>query len=274
MKNILILGVEETEQLQRMIMEIEQESKIHTIQKTEKAYQIAMEENIDLFLVDVTAGQKSTIEVPGIAFVSTLRELEQYYFTPVIFFSSIDEVKMYAYTMLNCYGYVERPYDVEKLRKMIKKALTFPGTERKKEYVFFRDKGIFHFFRKTEIIYIENIQRKVLVHAVDRDVELSYLTCQKILNHLNSEQFLQCSKSTIVNLEYINNIDFTNRYLELGKRKVKIEIGSVLVKQFKKEMKERCCTMNLKCIKESRPLKKGTRMQDRVHLLEERCTER
>lgn len=241
MKNIMILGVDEieTENLRRMILEIEEESKIYLIHEKAKAYEIALERNIDLFLVDVAAGEKGTIEVPGMVFVSALRELQQYHFTPVIFLSSLEEVKMYAYSVLNCYGYVERPYNAKKLGGIVKKALTFPGKERKTEYVFFRNKGIFHYFRKKEIIYIENIQRKVCIHTTDRDVELSYITCQNILEYLNSEQFLQCSKNTIVNIEYIKNIDYTNRYLEIGDKNIKIEIGSVIIKQFRKEIKER-----------------------------------
>lgn len=263
----MVLGADETEteNLRRMIIEIEEESKIYAIHKTAKAYQIALERNIDLFLVDVTAGEKRTVEVPGMEFVSALRELPQYHFTPVIFLSSLEEVKMYAYTMLNCYGYLERPYNMKKLGSIVKKALTFPGAERKTEYVFFRNKGIFHYFRKTEIIYIENIQRRVWIHTTDRDVELSYITCQKILNHLNSEQFLQCSKNTIVNMEYIKNIDYTNRYLEIGERNIKIEIGSVIIKQFRKEMKERCCSKKVINRKESWSCETGTRMKDKLH---------
>ncbi|MBQ3512704.1 MAG: LytTR family transcriptional regulator DNA-binding domain-containing protein [Lachnospiraceae bacterium] len=242
MKNIMILGVEEaeTENLRRMIMEMEEGSKIYTVRKTDKAYQIALERNIDLFLVDVSAGEKRTVEVLGMVFIGSLRELPQYYFTPVIFLSSLEEVEMYAYTVLKCYGYVERPYSMEKLEAIIGKALMFPGVEKKTEYVFFRNKGIFHYFRKTDIVYIENIQRKVWIHTVDKDVELSYITCQKILNHLDSKRFLQCSKNTIVNMEYIENVDYTNRYLEVRGRSEKLEIGSVLIKQFRKEMKEYC----------------------------------
>lgn len=242
MKNIMILGVEatEAENLQKMIMEIEQESKIYIVNKTPKAYQIALEQNIDLFLVDVTAGEKRTMEVPGMVFVGRLRELPCYHFTPVIFISSLEDAKMYAYTTLKCYGYMERPYNMEKLKGAIKKALLFPGRKKKTEYVFFRNKGIFHYFRKKEIIYIENIQRKVCIHAIDRDIELSYITCSQILNQLNSEKFLKCSKNTIVNLEYIKNIDYTNRYLELREKNIKIEIGAVLIKQFRKEINKLC----------------------------------
>lgn len=248
MKNIMILNADETEAetLQRMITEIEKESRIYVVNEISKAYQIALERSIDLFVVDVTAGEKRTAEVPGIEFVGRLRELQCYHFTPVIFLSSLEEVKMYAYTMLRCYGYMERPYHMEKLKGIITKALTFPGYKKKKEYAVFRNKGIFYYFRKKDIVYIENMQRKVWIHAIDRDVELSYITCPQILNQLNSEQFLRCSKNTIVNLKYIKSIDYTNRYLELKEKNIKVEIGSVLIKQFKKELKELCETGKIK----------------------------
>ena len=240
---ILCGNMEEAQLLEKTVMAIDTQSHVIVLNEIPKAYQIALEQRIDLFFVDVVVEEKS-IGAPGMVFIGELRKLPCYHFTPVIFLSSLEDAKLYAYTRLNCYRYVERPYDIKKLEDTIRKALTFPGTDKKTEYVFFRNKGIFFYFKIAEIIYIENIQRRVFLHSVDQDVELSYLSCRKNLAHLNSDLFLQCSKNTIVNLEYIKNIDYTNRYLEIKGKNIKIEIGSVYIKEFRKGMKERVPVAN------------------------------
>ena len=49
---------------------------------------------------------------------------------------------------------------------------------------------------------------------------------------ITSKDFIQCNKNTVVNRQYIHNIDGTNRYITLVENRGKLEIGPRLKKEF------------------------------------------
>ena len=73
----------------------------------EEAYKLAMENTINLFLIDIILDTEVRGDVSGLRFVEAVREIPKYSFTPLIFITSLEDPKLFAYKELHCFGYIE-----------------------------------------------------------------------------------------------------------------------------------------------------------------------
>ena len=149
---------------------------------------------------------------------------------------SLEDPKLYSYSQLHCYGYIEKPFSVAQVKDIILGALEFPVKEDDDRYVYFRKDGIVYSVYIKEIIYIESSRRKITIHCVNDELEIPYRTCGEILQELDSKSFVQCSRYCIVNKKYIKQIDYTNRFIKLRNVDAPIEIGIIVKKSFKQSV--------------------------------------
>lgn len=209
---------------------------VYCAQNSAEAYKYAMEARIDLFLVDIMLDNSVANDVSGIVFVDRIREMERYQFVPVIFITALEDHKLSAFSNLHCYGYIEKPFDYVKLKELIASAMKYPvREERKKRYIYYRKDGILYSLDTEQVIYLESVRRKLVVHKSDEEVEIPYRTCSSILNELDGENFLQCNRNVIINRQYIDCVDEVNRYVRM-RNGTNLEIGRILKKRFLKEL--------------------------------------
>lgn len=239
-RNVLIIEDKKShmEALCKIVSDLNRNLKIYTAVDAEEAYQIAMEHHIHLFLVDIILHPEKPGDVMGLKFAREIRDVRKYMFTPLIFITSLEDPKLYSYSQLHCFGYIEKPFSEEQVRKLISKALEFPVEDDEERFVYFRKDGIVYSKCIKEIIYIENSRRKVVIHCEKDVLEIPYKTCDEILEELDSALFIQCSRYTILNKKYIEEIDYTNRYVRLRGIQKPVEIGIIMKKRFKDKMGE------------------------------------
>ena len=229
MKNILIL--EDYEAHRNILMKILQEIegiRIYVATNKEEAYQIAIEKNIHLFLVDIILNTEIRGDVSGLNFVEAIRKIPKYVFVPLIFITSLEDPQLYAYKNLHCFGYIEKPFEPEYVKNLIKQALKFPDL--KEEYkeektVYFRVDGVIYAVKSNDIIYMENSKRQLKIFTAKETMIIPYKTCNQIMEEVGYENFIQCSRFTIVNKRYIQRIDYVNRYIKLKGVEKQIDIG-------------------------------------------------
>lgn len=193
-----------------------------------EAYKIAMENTINLFLVDIIIDPEVRGDISGLKFVDSIRKIPHYSFVPVIFITSLEDPEMYAYRDLHCYGYIEKPFNNEEVKNLISKALKFPQKENRNKNVYFRNDGIVYALKTKDIIFIEINRRKVLIHTVKENMTMPYMTSNKILNELDSDNFVRCNRGCIVNKEFVEYIDPVNKYIKLRGVEDYVEIGRTM----------------------------------------------
>ena len=66
------------------------------------------------------------------------------------------------------------------------------------------------------------------------EIKIPYLTLRRFLLEADSGNFIRCCRSMVINLDYVDNIDFSNRIISLNKGREKADIGI----RFKKRLKE------------------------------------
>lgn len=238
MKKILILEdkKENMDALVGLIREMDLELEIYDTFETGSAYRIAMERNIDVFLLDIVLKPEELTDMSGMVFADRIRQIEKYRFTPIIFLTALGDPEMHAYKELHCYGYLTKPFRREKLLRLLEEALTFSQPKEENKNIYFKKDGLFFAKKTQEIVYIKSSAGKMLIKTVQDELEISYKSNSQVLKELDSECFLKCSRAVVVNKNYIASIDSTNRYLELKNGYGTLEIGTVMKKDFLKEI--------------------------------------
>lgn len=234
MKTILIVedNIRNMEMLVKIIENLGEDVTIKTASSQEDASILTMKYNIDLFMLDIILNASNPSDVSGMKFAEYLRSFQKYKYTPIIFITALEDPELYAYSDLHCYYYVEKPYDVAKVSRVISEALKMPRITEEAKKVFFRKDGILYKKEISDIIYIENSRAGQKVYCRNGNLKLPYKPSKVILEELGSDKFLQCSRYHIVNRDYIDRIDVVNRYIQLSGVEEQLEIGKSYKRKF------------------------------------------
>lgn len=220
----------------KIIHNLHKDIEIFCVDNASDAYKIAMERRIHLFLVDIILNVNQPGDTAGLKFVQEMRGTKKYAFTPIIFITSLEDPKLFSYSQLHCFGYIEKPFSIEQVRKCVLDALEFPVAEDKERCVFFRKEGIVYAKYLKEIILIEGGRRRIIVHCINDKLEIPYMTCEEIMKELDSQIFIRCSRYAIINRKFVEQIDYINRFVKLKGIDKLVEIGIKTKKTFKSEM--------------------------------------
>ncbi|MCM1495743.1 MAG: LytTR family DNA-binding domain-containing protein [Bacteroides sp.] len=234
-RNVLIVEDKQnhSDAIRKILSEMDADIMIFQAYNLEEAYHVVAEHHIHLFLLDIILDTGKAGDVSGLNLAKELRQHQRYEFTPIIFITTLEDPELYSYRQLHCFGYIEKPFDSKQIQQLVRTALNFPVAHPENKNMYFRRDGILYSIRAGDIIYIENSRRLLRIHSVREELEVAYKTAAEILEELDSPDFLQCSRYVIVNRNYIEKIDFTNRYLKLRGIKDNIEIGIIMKKQFR-----------------------------------------
>ena len=78
----------------------------------------------------------------------------------------------------------------------------------------------------NDIVYIERKKGTLRIHMADAAImELNYGSLSKILREAADDRLLLCSRSVIVNRDYIYAVDPTNHYVILRDKREPLELG-------------------------------------------------
>ena len=236
MRKILILedNLAAREHLLGIVGEVDGENEVHSFDNTKDAYQCAMEKTIDLFLIDIILDTSHPGDVSGLKFAENIREVASYRFTPIIFITSLEDSKLYTYEKLHCYSFIEKPFDEEKVKQAVAQCLKFPAGGKGNKTLFFRKEGIILAVEREDITYAESREHIMHIHTRREDVlKIPYLTLKKLLEEVDSVDFIQCSRNTVVNRTYIQDVDIPNRMIRLKDSYGVVEIGVMFKKSVK-----------------------------------------
>lgn len=209
---------------------------VFCVDNSADAYKYAMEEEIDLFLVDIMLDGSKVHDVSGVVFVDSLRGIERYEFTPVIFITSLVDEALNAFHNLHCFDYIEKPFDMEKVEQIISTALKAPLRDDRESAVFYyRKDGVLYALNIDRMIYLESYFRNVIIYTLDETIELPYASLKNLMADLPRKYFIQCSRNIVVNRQFIEYVDKANLLVKLRNGKV-VKIGGRMKKGFFDEL--------------------------------------
>lgn len=209
MKNILIIEDDkyQRENLKNILYETNKNLNIYEAEDTYKALDICNKVSIDLFYVDITLNESS-----GIDFCLELRKIKKYEFTWIVFVTTHVQYMIKAFKEVHCYDYLLKPYEKEDVIKLTQKLLfaklmdNLPEKER--NYIVLKISSCISVkIFIDEIIFIEVQLRTCTVHTKKRKYEIKGISLNKLLKLINCDYVVQCNKSYIVNINYIDRIE-------------------------------------------------------------------
>lgn len=228
MKKILILEDNQStlQHLAGIVQKADTRCEVIALHRMKDAYQCALEREIDLFIIDIILDTRRPGDSSGLRFVDSIRKIDKYAFTPVLFVTSLEDARFYAYEKLHCYHFVEKPFDAEKIKRMVEHCLKFPGHQESDKTLYFRKDGIVLAVDRSEIVYAECENHTMYIHTSRSDVlAIPYLTLKRLLDEADSPDMIQCSRNTMINKKFIHNVDITNRMIQLRNNYGRVEIG-------------------------------------------------
>ena len=236
MKNVLILEDDELEQgvLCTIVRSVRQECHVFACRTRERAYYLAMEHRIHLFLIDVRLEGES--DFSGFKFVQNIRQIEKYREAPVIFISSVQGYELMAFRKIHCYDFIRKPFHREEVLHIIEQALCSKLTDGTANRIDFETGGIYYPVEEGSIRYLESNRRKIYIHTINDTLELPDKSLKECYALLDKYMFCQIHKSYIISRKYIYKIDFSKRemYLKGAESKDKVMIGM----KYKEELQE------------------------------------
>lgn len=253
-KNILIL--DDMPEICEIISSIIEKNwgnfcEIHCAYDYDKAMDISQKILIDIFILDIELGNSRS----GLLFAEHIRDIVQYETTPIIF-ETADALSIQSVVnKIHCYGYITKIFELKKIIELLSPLMQVCP----KDSIYICDENIkINFDKKNfylddseyevkisndvsktiklkDIIYVESIQRSIIIHTTKEKYSTKYLTLKKFMNQNKDKYFLRCHNSYIINKNYFYTYDNALKiiFLNHSEQQFKISVGRHYVESVK-----------------------------------------
>ena len=178
-KNCLIIedNYVQREFMKRLVQELSEEVLVYDVDNLQEAYQILLENTIDLFIIDIVLDRNKKNDISGVKLANVVRDIPYYAFTPIIFVTSLIDPKLFAYSNLHCFCYLEKPFSQEEARSVIRDAMEYSTPKKELSTFCLRKGGILFPIQVDDIVYIESFNRSILIYRKDGKTDkMPYMT--------------------------------------------------------------------------------------------------
>lgn len=171
--NVLILEDKECNRnaLEKIVLSCAGVENVYSCGKREEAFLSAVDNQIDLFLVDIILEPSNANDNSGIVFAESIRKLDKYRLTPIIFITVLMGLERELLKKIHCYDYIEKPIGNGKLVKEhieeVLEALSVGKKREEREYIPLHYDGIGYLAYLDEVIFFRE-QNGNIVHSHDR----------------------------------------------------------------------------------------------------------
>lgn len=225
-----VLLVEDDLNIQKLFMSVIKKLKepmnLYTSESSTKALQIAAENEIDIFILDIQLS-----DYKGTRLAKQLREMEKYSYTPMIFATALAGEELQAYRELKSFHFLIKPFTKEEIQQVLIDVITYKKsmTESTKN-LRIEQKGFILELDLDRILYFESFGKKIEIHVITVDMKekievISGYSLKRFREMTEDDHFIQCHKSFIVNKKYIHKIDKANNMIQLNIWNREIPIG-------------------------------------------------
>lgn len=207
-----ILVVEDDVHIQELIVscihEVDETIQTFTSTSSVDALQIAKENLIDIFLLDI-----QLTDYKGTQLAKELRAMSQYQYTPMIFATALANEELNAYREIKCYSFLIKPFTKEEVKQVLSEAIQYHEQfgEPTKTIRIEQKSHIFEYDLK-DIVYIESFRKKMTLHLYTGQngitpETISGYTLKGMLELINDDGFIQAHKSYLINKQFVTQID-------------------------------------------------------------------
>lgn len=196
----------------KTINEIYPNAKSIIFESAKEALSYANTNHIDIFLLDIQLK-----DYKGTLLAKQIRSIDKYKYTPIVFITAIANEELYAYREIKSYVFLTKPFTRDELSKTITDVIEYKNhlNPEIKKLKITQKLFVFEYDLK-DIIYIESFGKKLEIHLNKGTEIISGYSLKSIFELINDSSFIQCHKSYIVNKNYIEKIDKSNKLIHLS----------------------------------------------------------
>ena len=204
--------------------------------RSSEAYDHSMSNDISAFLLDIKVEDYSGIEL-----AKQLRRIKKYQFTPIIFITAMPTREMEAFRQIHCYDYILKPYSEEDIKDVFQRILVDYISEKniveeKKLELKFSD--FTHIIDMKDIVYAEYLNRRIVIITKEETIEYIHMPMKKFKHLLDDERFLQVHQSIIINMNFVEKIEFNSKKIKLKSIKNGVPIGRSFLKEVRGKLND------------------------------------
>lgn len=179
---------------------------------------------IKVLLIDLENSEKE-----GIALAHYLRGIHRHYLTPIVFFAENDQYERQAFHEIHCHEYLYKPVQPDKIREIVNLLCEKLDPYYIPKGLVIRMRGGTYRFEISDIIYIEILNKNLVVHTLYDVWEFPYRPIRDCVVQGRGE-LVQCHRSMAVNRHFVERIDYLNRQIRLIKRPERVPLGPKYIK--------------------------------------------
>ncbi|MFD2114280.1 LytR/AlgR family response regulator transcription factor [Paenibacillus yanchengensis] len=228
MMNVLI--VEDDIAIQQLfqvaLQQLDLATTIYTSVSSAVAYQLAMENRIDIFILDIQLA-----DYKGTDLAKQLRAIEKYAYTPMIFATALAGEELLAYRELKCYYYLIKPFTKQEVVDVLQDVIAYRRhLSTPSKQIRLEQKGFIVELNVDQILYMESFGKKVEIHLVTAEEQeqveiVSGYSLKELKELVAGSSFVQCHRSYLINLKYSYKIDKVKSAIQLTLFQRDVPIG-------------------------------------------------
>lgn len=238
MKKVLIVEDNkwEAEALKVTIEQIDAKARVFITDNAKDALWIASNQIINIFIVDIVLHPDVENDASGMDLVEALRGMKRYRMTPVVFMTALEEPRLHAFHNLHCYQYLKKPIFQGDCEQVCREVLEIAQQQEDDGILKLTTRKIIYAIPKKEILYAYSHAYKMHIITTKDTISQYYLSCATLLKELDSDDFWQCNRNTIVNCNRILYVDNKEKILRLNGVEQPIKCGDTYIREIQKRV--------------------------------------
>ncbi len=239
-KQVLLFVCEEgmRDRLVRLIRSISDKFLIRLADDFSEAYRVILEYKIDTLVCCAEREHGKRTPCSVYHFIEVVRTVQRYYFTPIILVSNVEDPSNYCFRELHCFDVIEYPFRAERFIHSLQKALCYTAYGEDEHMLYIQEEHVLYPVLCSQISHIQSMNHVMEVHLIDGSCRtLRYCTMKQLLETADVSFLLQCSRSAIINLDYVYCVDYVNRLVTMQSKR-QLPIGSTYVKTLQEYFKK------------------------------------
>lgn len=201
------------------------------------AFQCAMENQIDLFLVDIVLKPQEPNDFSGIRFAMSIRQHARYTSAEIVFVTSLAGLEAQMLQSVHCFDYIEKPISKRRVQKVVREALhKINNLPREDEMVFLRKDRVTYPVLTSQVVYVESHRKILYVYTEHEMIDVPNLSLRKFLEKIQTQNFLSPTRGIAINRRHIEYVDVINRFVKMRGNEAMINIGGRSKDKFMNEL--------------------------------------
>lgn len=206
--------------MEELIKRVDSSQEIFSTGYAAEAFQYAQSETVDAFILDI-----QLLDYSGVVLAEQIRQMDVYKLTPIVFITGDVGQELNAFRNTQCYRFIAKPFGEDKVLETIRTVLNCGSRKPEQErYILLKQRGFSLAVAQDDILYVESMNRRILVVTRHETIELSSYTLGSMADDLGV-RFFQCHKSFIVNSDWIQRVNRLDMRIHLAEDRGSIPYG-------------------------------------------------